>query len=196
MKIFKYNDEKHYRDAQIKANIEKLDRVWIHSTDIDYMVPHIRFNPELILCHGSRNGAEIKFWKNQYPKAKVFGTEISSTAKQFPNTIRHDFQKPHHKFNANCDIIYSNSFDHTYDPIKTLNVWKNQLKPNGLMFIDLGWDNINNASRESDPLELESEEEWINLLKEVGLNGERILKRISTIDESFAGAIYMCTHLK
>jgi hypothetical protein len=195
MKIFKYQDEKHYRKVQTEGNILKLDWVWIKESDIDYMSRVIKFDPKLILCHGSRNGAEIKYWNNRYPNAKVFGTEISATARSFPNTIRHDFQKPHGFFTGKCDIIYSNSFDHTYNPEKTLNVWKDQLNKRGLLFIELAWD-INNSSSELDPLELDSEEEWYNLTLSCGLNCKSVMSRYKLDSNMKTGAIYLCTRME
>ena len=34
-----------------------------------------------------------------------------------------------------CDVIYSNSFDHTYDPIYCLNQWSKCLKPTGIIVL-------------------------------------------------------------
>jgi hypothetical protein len=46
------------------------------------------------------------------------GTEISDTAGQFPYTIQWDFHKTKAEWIDATDFIYSNCFDHSYDPQK------------------------------------------------------------------------------
>ena len=65
-------------------------------------------------------------------------------------------------------IIYSNSFDHSYDPVKCLNTWKDQLSSDGSLYLEHCWQPQHNISRWSDPLEI-SKEELLNLFMNVGL---------------------------
>ena len=53
--------------------------------------------------------------------------------------------------------MYSNSLDHSYDPMKCLRTWIDQLNADGLLCIDLA-QGREMISRELDPLEITSEE--------------------------------------
>ncbi|PZQ43933.1 MAG: hypothetical protein DI551_11175 [Micavibrio aeruginosavorus] len=64
------------------------------------------------------------------------GTEISETAKDFPNTIQWDFHNVKPEWIGSVDFIYSNSFDHSYDPEKCLNAWMSCITPNGLCILE------------------------------------------------------------
>lgn len=88
------------------------------------------------LCHGTRNGAEQQFFKDNLPDAEVLGTEISETALQFPNTIEWDFHEVKPEWIGSCDLIYSNSWDHTYDPVKLFKAWGSCVSKGGLMAIE------------------------------------------------------------
>ena len=92
MKIYKYSNHEEYIDIQTKANIRKLNNVWVDKETISKiyeMVPIAAF----ILCHGTRNAAEQKYFKHFYPYAEIIGTEISHTASKFEMTIQHDFHE-------------------------------------------------------------------------------------------------------
>ncbi len=88
-----------------------------------------------VLCHGTRNAREQEYFKNLLPFAEIIGTEISYTAAEFPMTEQHDFHEPQDKWLNKFDIVYSNSFDHSYDPEKCINTWKDQLSSNGSLYI-------------------------------------------------------------
>lgn len=127
-----------YRQTQEEGNQRKLDWVWVKEDNIrfvsDYITQHIAL-PELGICHGTRQGNE-QLWFRKYLGCEVFGTEISETAGQFDHTIQWDFHEVKPEWIDSIDFIYSNSFDHTYDPEKCLNAWMRCLKPNGLCFIE------------------------------------------------------------
>ena len=164
MKIFKYKNYEEYISIQTDANLKKINKVWVKKNTIELIAMQYGIAKN-ILCHGTRNAAEQKFFKEIFENAYVIGTEISYTAKDFPMTIQHDFDEEKKEFLNKFDIIYSNSFDHSYDPIKSLGTWKNQLNKNGAIFIE---NMTGQASRAWDPLSL-SEGDLEALMKKVGL---------------------------
>jgi len=157
MKIYQYETEEQYWQAQEEANIKKLNKVWVQRITIEKIKTRI---PQAltILCHGTRNAAEQKYFKEFYPSAEILGTEISKTATQFPMTVQWDFRKENVKWRDNYDIVYSNAFDHSNCPAETLDVWKNQVKHNGVLVIEHGYTSKDNRMRKSDPLEISLEE--------------------------------------
>lgn len=167
MKIYKYKNYKEYVDVQTSTNKLKINNVWVTESSVK-KIKSLQPNAEVILCHGTRNAAEQKLFYKYYPNSKILGTEISDTALSFPMTIHHDFHEPLKIFNGNCDIIYSNSFDHSYDPEKCLKTWCMQKSQTGKIFIELMVSQIDNRSTSSDPLEI-SEYEFLNLCSNYNL---------------------------
>ena len=51
-------------------------------------------------------------------------------------TVQHDFTLPRDEWLNKFDIVYSNSFDHTIDPEKTLETWANQLANDGILALE------------------------------------------------------------
>lgn len=86
------------------------------------------------LCHGVRSGLEVGWFEKHLPGALVLGTDIGSAAGD--KVIQWDFNKENKKWVGYFDFVYSNSFDHAYDPQQTLNIWLEQLKPDGLLLIE------------------------------------------------------------
>lgn len=167
MKIYEYQDYDEYVREQTRANVLKLDRIWVEEGTIDQIQQRVR-DAQAIICHGTRNAAEQTFFKKKYPDALVIGTEISHTATQFPMTVQHDFHEQREEWVGKFDIVYSNSFDHSYDPHKSLGAWAEQLKDGGWLFLEVG-SGDNNRSKSTDPLEIEHPRELYKLFKEVGL---------------------------
>ena len=126
-----------YVEAQTKANIEKItsggpkeSRLILLSGYIKKHIPNLKFG----ICHGTRNGQEQKKLKEQLG-ITVLGTEISHTAKQFSNTIQWDFHEVKEEWLGNVSFIFSNSLDHSYDPIHCLSQWMKCISPNGKIFL-------------------------------------------------------------
>jgi len=156
MKLYKYGSYDDYVKAQTEANKRKIKRVWAKDEVLDRIVPLVS-DPKFILCHGTRNGGEMKMLLERYPNASIVGTEISETANQFEHTIQHDFHEVRDEWIGKCDIIYTNSFDHAYNPTKALTTWREQLAKDGILFIELPLGADNKSSR-SDPLEIHDAE--------------------------------------
>lgn len=133
-------DYARYRQIQIDGNKRKLDRVWAIEENIHFLAHYIlerNPRPEFGICHGTRRGLEQQ-WFSSVLQCPVIGTEISDTATQFPNTIQWDFHQVKPEWLGSVDFIYSNSFDHSYDPETCLNAWMSCLKPGGVCILERG----------------------------------------------------------
>lgn len=167
MKIYQYKNYNEYKKAQVDANIKKLKNVWVDESTIQ-QIKNFKPNATQILCHGVRNGKELDFFTKYYPSSQITGTEISHTATQFKNVVEWDFHDVKEEWNNNFDIVYSNSWDHSYDPKKSLSAWKDQLKDNGHIFLEHAYEPNHNKSKITDPLEI-YHEEIVKLAEELGL---------------------------
>ena len=128
-----------YRAIQIRRNRNRAHRGWIHqgtATGLAKYLTAIVPHPTFGLCHGTRNGNEQRWFRQALPGCDVWGTEISPDAASIPCTIVWDFHEAKPEWVGACDFIYSNSFDHSYDPSKSLAAWMSCLKPDGVCFID------------------------------------------------------------
>jgi Methyltransferase domain len=127
-----------YKEIQIAGNKRKLGDVWVVKENIaflaDYITKHVG-SVAFGLCHGTRRGKEQE-WFKEYLKCDVIGTDISDTAEQFPNTIQWDFHEIKPEWIDAVDFIYSNSFDHSYDPQKCLKAWMSCIKKGGCCIIE------------------------------------------------------------
>lgn len=131
-------DYKQYRRIQEDGNKRKLDWVAVLEPNIEFLSNYIIArmpDPKFGICHGTRRGKEQE-WFRKYLGCKVIGTEISETATQFPHTIQWDFHEVKPEWLDAVDFIYSNSFDHTYDPEKCLSAWMSCLKKGGLCLLE------------------------------------------------------------
>ena len=183
MKLYKFEDYEHYKQEQIKANVRKLDWTWIQEDTIS-KIKNFKPNANKILCHGVRNAKELEFFRKRYVGSEIIGTEISHTAKQFKNVVEWDFHEVNEQWKNNFDIVYSNSWDHSYDPIKSLKAWGGQLSQDGLMFVEHGCDEKDNKSRASDPLEIQHNE-IVEMINNAGL---KLLENFMTKAQKDNGA--------
>jgi hypothetical protein len=157
MKIYKYNNHEEYVAAQVEANVRKLHNVWVDKQTIKH-IASVQSTAQRILCHGTRNAAEQKYFQEFFPDATIIGTEISHTADEFPMTVQWDFHNINQDWVGNFDIVYSNAIDHSYDPTTVLTTWRDQLNNDGRLYIEHGYAETENYSRPSDPLEIHDEE--------------------------------------
>lgn len=184
MEIFKYKNYDDYVEAQTGGNKRKLSWVYVQPQVIQTIAK--RHGPaKAIICHGTRNGAEQKFFKDLYAQAEIIGTEISDTADQFPMTVQWDFTEPKEEWLDKFDIVYSNSVDHSIDPIKTLTTWKEQLGFSGKLYLEYAERQA--VCERTDPFKA-TLAEIIQLLAQVGLIIE---DRIST-GPKHGGVVLIC----
>lgn len=131
-------DYEEYKKIQTEGNIRKIDKVWVLEKNISFLSDYIKKTlgkVEFGICHGTRKGKEQE-WFSKYLHCEVIGTEISDTAETFPNTIQWDFHEAKPEWINSVDFIYSNAFDHSYDPEKCLNAWMSCLKKSGLCILE------------------------------------------------------------
>ena len=153
---------------QTRANKLKLASVWVQKGTMDQIAQRVK-NPKAIICHGTRNGSEQNYFNKVYGDIEIIGTEISETADQFNMTVQHDFHEQKEEWVEHFDILYSNSFDHSYDPWKCIKTWGNQLKPGGWAFLEMSSHPEINKSKSTDPLQIENRKEIMDILNHGGL---------------------------
>lgn len=127
-----------YRSIQQDGNKRKINQVWAIEENIAFLSQYIKSHsdsPQFGICHGARRGKEQE-WFRQHLDCEVIGTEISDTATDFPHTIQWDFHEVKPEWVNSVDFIYSNSFDHSYDPQKCLNAWMSCVKSGGLCILE------------------------------------------------------------
>lgn len=167
MKVHKYASYEAYVAAQNAANLRKLENVWVMRETIEEIWRRVHYPVGRILCHGTRNGAEQQLFRSFYPKAIIQGTEIAETAMRFRATVQHDFHEPREEWLGRFDILYSNSWDHSYDPRRALETWYHQLGAGRWLFLEHAPQPQINYAQESDPLEIDPEE-IVTMLHAVG----------------------------
>jgi hypothetical protein len=131
-------DYERYKQVQTAGNKEKIGQVWVIEENIAFLACYIekRLGPvKFGLCHGTRQGKE-QAWFKKYLKCDVLGTEISDSAEQFPDTIQWDFHEVKPEWIDAADFVYSNSFDHSYDPERCLKTWMSCVKKGGLCILE------------------------------------------------------------
>jgi len=170
MKIYEYSDYDQYVKMQTEANKKKINWIYAKPRSIAKVASHFRKNcpggkANAIICHGTRNGAEQQMFRDNFPDAEILGTEISETATKFPMTVQHDFMESNDAWIGKFDIVYSNSFDHSIRPKSTLQVWKDQLTPFGIMYIE--YSSAQSVCTEWDPLDA-TDEEVIKMIEDTG----------------------------
>lgn len=174
MKVFDYKDYNQYVAEQTKANVKKETWVWVRESTIKIIANDCSQEVESIICHGTRNGKEQKLFKQYFPKATVIGTEISETASKYEMTVQHDFHEVKEEWLNNFDIVYSNSFDHSYDPEKSITAWKDQLKDNGKLYVEVSFHPEINKSNSIDCLKWDNEKEFVDFLEKLNFKIKRI----------------------
>jgi len=94
-----------------------------------------------MVCHGCRNGLEVNVLQNLNPDAKVFGTDLYGKAYKYDKTYfkEIDFDIVPEEWKGYFDVVYSNSIDHSREPINTLLAWKSELKDGGICFVNFHW---------------------------------------------------------
>ncbi len=140
VKIHKYKDYNEYKETQIYYNKKKIDKVWADEKTLEkisnFLKENISSNLIKGICHGSRNGFEQNFFNEKKDGFEVIGTDISETAKNYKNSIVHDFHDEKKEWLENFDFVYSNSLDQSFDPQKALNTWLKQIKLGGYVIIE------------------------------------------------------------
>lgn len=146
-------DYARYRKVQQEGNLRKLENVWVLEENIAFLADYLKRTigqPKFGICHGTRRGMEQQ-WFRKYLNCEVIGTEISDSAAQFPNTIQWDFHEVKPEWIDSVDFIYSNSFDHSYDPEKCLDAWMSCVRKGGVCLLEHSTAHEPSATSELDP---------------------------------------------
>ena len=126
-----------YKKTQIYFNKKKLNSVWADETTLGAIVNDLKSNGLGVngICHGARNGYEVKYFR-KHLDSEVIGTDISDTAKNFPNMVVWDYHDQNPKWVKSFDFVYSNSLDQALYPEKALKTWAYQLNESGRIYIE------------------------------------------------------------
>ena len=153
--LYQYPDYETYKSVQTAGNKAKLSRQFVkesHIAALAAMITETLGTTRFGLCHGTRRGAEQAWFSAGLAgQPEVIGTEISDTASQFPHTVQWDFHEVNPDWHARADFVYSNSWDHAFDPTKAFSAWIDALRPGGLMLLDHTKDQTPETSNALDP---------------------------------------------
>jgi SAM-dependent methyltransferase len=142
-----------YRREQELGNRAKIEQVWTSEDSLLFISRWLQqrgFAPSFILCHGTRNGFEQRIFSNFF-RCEVIGTEISSTASSFPMTVQADFHEARPEWEHRADLVYSNSLDHAYDPVKALRAWAEAVRDGGVLVLEKASDSDPRGVSDLDP---------------------------------------------
>ncbi len=141
-----------YKNTQIHFNKKKLNRIWADETTLDAIVNDLNINGLGVngLCHGARNGYEVEYFR-KHLGSEVIGTDISDTAKNFPNMVVWDYHDQNPQWVNSFDFVYSNSLDQALYPEKALKTWAHQLNENGRIYIEHTMDHSTRGASAMDP---------------------------------------------
>ena len=150
-------DYERYKKVQVVANKLKHDRVFAKQANIHYL--RDKFRPYSVLCHGVRNGAEVDYFSQYVPY--VMGTDIAPS--DHPAVIECDM---HDRTSGYFDMVYSNSWDHSYDPERMFRVWASQLYRGGHIVLEHTSLHCPSHASERDPFGA-TRKELMDLLRKV-----------------------------
>ena len=152
-----YDDYETYRRVQEEGNKTKLQAQFVKKGHIFFLAAWMQGQRaggatiDFGLCHGVRRGKEQAWFRKKLAGANVIGTDISETATQFENTVQWDFHDDNPDWQDKADFVYSNSWDHAYDPGKAFAAWAKCLKPGGWLLIDHTRGHMPKSSNMLDP---------------------------------------------
>lgn len=177
MKIYEYKNYEEYVSAQTEATKRKINKQNCVENEIVFVSSLIKKeipNASFGLCHGTRRGLEQEIFIREL-EIDVLGTDICESASQFPNTIVWDFNKAKDEWLNSVDFIYSNSFDHAFDPEKCLKAWMSCIKKETGICI-LHWDKQHNGrAKASDPYSA-TLDEYLDMINSCGFSVYDVVK--------------------
>ena len=176
--------------CQKNANIAKGKNVWAVEENIKFIAEYIAENiPDAMtgMCHGTRGGHEQLWFRKYINDCNVFGSEIGDASA--PYTVQWDFNKSNIDWIHKFDFIYSNSFDHAFNPALTLYTWADQIKPGGCIFLEYDkrqehTGEISKSVNKTDPVSITVDElvekipEWIHKEIEISVIDMPVVKKV------------------
>lgn len=142
--LHQYKSYEEYAETQKFHNRRKLENVWADDLTLALVARLIQENasssdegrPIRGLCHGARNGYEVKSLRNLLQTDRIIGTDISETAELFNDIYVWDFHDERQDWISQFDFIYTNSLDQSWRPFDALSCWLSQINSNGLIIIE------------------------------------------------------------
>jgi hypothetical protein len=151
--LHQYDSYDEYRDTQIQFNKSKLEHVFADADTLgevaDRLETQVMARPIRGVCHGSRNGFEVEFFRGR--GFDVIGTDISDTATDFPHMVQWDFHDENPEWIDRFDFVYSNSLDQGWKPELAVRNWLRQVKRNGYVILELTRYHSPTAASKMDP---------------------------------------------
>jgi hypothetical protein len=138
MKLLKFHSYEEYKQAQVAANRLKFKNVFAEDDELRRVAASFKASVttgRTGLCHGVRNGYEVQMLRGLLPGLDIIGTDISETAMAVPNCIVWDMHDVKEEWIGNIDFMYSNSWDHTFDPHLLFSRWTSCLSSNGRLYL-------------------------------------------------------------
>ena len=138
MKLLTFNSYDEYKRVQSSANELKFHDVFAEDPELKRIASHFAArvtHARTGLCHGVRNGYEVRLLRRLLPGVDIIGTDISDTASTVPHSIVWDMHEIKPEWRGRIDFMYSNSWDHTYDPEKLFRAWSECLSEHGRLYV-------------------------------------------------------------
>ena len=142
MQILTFPNDREYVKAQRRADESKSKRTSFTQNEINRIREELLHcdtgifakNPCMIdgICHGCRNGQEVDSL-NLENQMDCCGTDLFP--REYPFIVEWDFRQENPEWVNRFDFVYSNSLDHSDEPEKTLEVWSNQLRGDGVLLL-------------------------------------------------------------
>lgn len=151
-----------YFSSQVETHLEKITLLWFCGLTAlplrEASERLLRRQSLSLVCMGSRNGIEPHLF-HDYGFARALGTDIAPTANIFPYMMQHDFHDFRPSYVAPFDVLYSNSFDHSYDFDRFLLASRSFLNDQSLIIFDYSpSDNLYVSPGSADCLAISMEE--------------------------------------
>jgi hypothetical protein len=144
MEIYQYKDYDEYITSQRRGYETKKERQWANEPNIKFISDCLQeFAPQNGICHGTRSGKEQQWFMKYLKNCTCIGTEIGDTKED--HIVNWDFNQNNPVWEKKFDFLYSNAFDHAFNPATTLQTWEQQVKDGG--YILLEWSCIHEHSQ-------------------------------------------------
>jgi hypothetical protein len=123
---------------------------WVFEAEIEVVAlfakTRLPLANQFALCHGTRSGREVLWFRKHLPRMQAWGTELSpKVAALSPWTIAQDFHDVRPEWRGAADFVYSNSLDHSYNATHALAQWMVEVAPGGALFVH--WTSLNWSRR-------------------------------------------------
>lgn len=139
MKLLTFTGYDEYKEVQVAANKVKFGQVYAEDPELERIASHYRAHGPRGsgsgLCHGVRNGYEVRVLRRLLPTVDIRGTDISETARSVPHCLEWDMHEVKPEWIGKIDFMYSNSWDHTYDPELLFRRWSETLSAGGRLYL-------------------------------------------------------------